>query len=215
MASQIDIVNLALTHLGCRLIASMQENSEAARRAGVVWGPAVDEVLREHAWNFSTIIQPLALAANDTVMGWSYVYAYPAKCLKVRRVLNQAIFDNISSDPTGDDMDFWGRMRTRAQDFREMIGPTTGNQILVSQLSSAYAEFTYAMYDVSRWDSQFVKAMSFKLAAELAPHLTGKEDRAAAMEAKCKDQISDAKRIDLSEGQDKARASSVFVESRT
>ncbi|MBI3564792.1 MAG: hypothetical protein HY079_06320 [Elusimicrobia bacterium] len=217
MASQTDIINLAMTHMGTRLIASLQENSESARRAAALWGPSRDEVLRDCPWNFATMIQPLALSANDKVIGWNYVYGYPSKCLLVRKVFSAVLGDmrGVSIPDWAADPDAKARPDiVEDPDFREMLGPTTGGKIIVSQLQNAYAEWTALVDDTTLWDALFVKAMSFKLAAELTGHLTGDKELRAAMEAKYLSQIQEAKRVNFTEGADLAKRSSEFVRVR-
>jgi hypothetical protein len=217
MSSQLDIINLAMTHLGTRLVASLSENSEAARRSSALWAPSRDEVLRDCPWNFATLIQPLALSGKDAVVGWNFAYGYPSKCLLVRKV-----FTAIIGDMGGMSIPDWycdpeGKARPEIledPDFREMIGPVTGGKIIVSQLQSAYAEMTALVDDTTMWDALFVKSMSFKLAAELAQHLVADPNSRAAMENKYMAQIQEAKRVNFVEGQDRAKRTSEFVRSR-
>jgi hypothetical protein len=54
MATQLQIVNLALTRLGVPRIASMSEQSPAALSASAVWELVRDEVLAKHPWNRTT-----------------------------------------------------------------------------------------------------------------------------------------------------------------
>jgi hypothetical protein len=51
MATQLQIVNLALTRLGVPRVASMGEQSKPALSATAVWDHVRDEVLAKHPWN--------------------------------------------------------------------------------------------------------------------------------------------------------------------
>lgn len=51
MATQLQIANLALTRLGDARIASISEQSKAARAISAVWDHVRDEVLAKHPWN--------------------------------------------------------------------------------------------------------------------------------------------------------------------
>jgi len=54
MASQVDICNLALTAIGHKTIANIEEQTEAARKCKVYYQPVVDETLRAYNWNCAT-----------------------------------------------------------------------------------------------------------------------------------------------------------------
>lgn len=204
MAAQIDIINLAMTHLGCRLIGSIQEASEGARRASVLWSPTRDEVLRDYAWSFATMIQPLTVL-SDSVIGWNFLYGMPPECIRVRRVFNAILGSavvGVQGVPAGDE-DFLERPGRTDDKFKLMIAPTLRVPALASNLASAYAEYTYRVSDPATWDPKFAKAMSFKLAAELCRHLVGNPDELQAkMENKYLAAISDAGRVSAAEGND-------------
>lgn len=222
MASQTDIVNLALTHLGSWSIGSLAENSESARRASLLWGPTVDEVLRDYPWAFATMIKPLALI-NETVIGWTYLYAYPAKCLRVRKVLNQVVglaalpgLSGIAGIPDWDVSDEARNLKREvAEPFEEMMAPTSGAKAIASNLAGAYAAFTYQVLDTSMWDAKFVKAFSFKMAAELCQHLVGNPDNLrVSLEGKYAALIGDGGRLNAAEGNDAAKTKSSIYDAR-
>ena len=83
MASQVDICNLALTAIGHKTIASIDEQTEGARKCAVYYQQAVDETLRAYNWNCATARASLAQETATPVFGYSYQYALPNDCLRV------------------------------------------------------------------------------------------------------------------------------------
>jgi len=217
MSSQVDIVNGAMTELGAAFIATMSENSEAARRASAWWPKGIRTVLKDAPWNCSTMIQPLVLSGQDTVIGWSYVYQYPQNCLKVRRVFNAVV--PFAADPLANIPEWYGglpnQQRLIQSKFRRMIGPTSSLPVIVTQLKGAYAEYTYDLQDPTLFDEDLANAISIKMAADLCHHLVGNPDNLAqTLFQKYLMTISEAKRVDRSEGQDRAQNGDGLVDTR-
>lgn len=83
MASQVDICNMALTSIGHKTIANIDEATEAARKCKVYYQQAVDETLRAYNWNCATARSALAQETATPAFGYSFQYALPADCLRV------------------------------------------------------------------------------------------------------------------------------------
>lgn len=154
MASKVEICNLALAAIGKQPIVDIQENSESARRCNLMFDPVRDMVLRDFPWQFAKRLSALALAADQTVIGWTYVYAYPNSCVAVRKVASEGKVTALEP-PAYDQYNI--------------------NNVLyiVSNEETAYAEYTTKVTDPTLFDAQFVKALQFALAAEIALPLTG------------------------------------------
>lgn len=85
MATEIDICNLALSHLR---VASIVAFADATTRAGACsthYAVTRDAVLREHAWGFAKKRRVLVLI-EDTYAGWDYSYLYPADCMSAHEI---------------------------------------------------------------------------------------------------------------------------------
>jgi hypothetical protein len=157
--SQVDIVNKALIYLGISEgISSMSESTTKAQAATLIYDSTLNEVLREHAWGFANVIETLAQISDEmpTGGGWEYLYAYPSKCVQVRKVHEETAL----TDPDG-------------VEFEEMLSPTTGTRAIAANISPAYARYTYQVTDPNGFDPKFIEAFSLKLATILAPTLTG------------------------------------------
>ena len=70
MISQVEICNLALTHLGVKTITLLTEPSEGARRIKAVYDSTRDSVLRAHNWNFAGKTEALAEISGEPTLGW-------------------------------------------------------------------------------------------------------------------------------------------------
>jgi len=81
--SVIEICNNALTDLGEEAIASLADNTKAARLCNQRWPAVRDAVLRAHPWNCATVQAELAASAMAT--GWKYAASFPLPtgCLRV------------------------------------------------------------------------------------------------------------------------------------
>jgi len=184
MATKINICNLALTHIGVKNISALTDQQEAARKLTLIYDLEKDEVLRAHNWNFATKAEALALLTAVTHPGFEYVYAYPAKCLFVRKLM----------DEDGNDRGCAGQ----AYPFKEIIA--AGNlKGIAANLEDAYAEYTYQVDDTTFFDPIFVKAFSHKLAATLAIPLTGKADLEATQVRLYMGALEEAKRVNRTE----------------
>ena len=80
-----DICNMALAYIGQGRIASIEEESEEAIQCGIFYDHLRRKLLSEHRWGFAERYVKLALL-NEKIPGWKYIYAYPAKCLVIRKI---------------------------------------------------------------------------------------------------------------------------------
>lgn len=90
MASQVQIINIALTRLGADPIASLTDSSTEAKVANVLWETARRSSLRDHPWNFAVTEVELAQIYGATTHGYKYVYQLPADCLRLLEVYGGA-----------------------------------------------------------------------------------------------------------------------------
>lgn len=85
MASEVDICNLSLGHLGdeanVQTIAPPDGTSQA-RHCARFYPIARDATLELHAWSFATERETLAQLTTPTSTAWEYQYQKPAEMLK-------------------------------------------------------------------------------------------------------------------------------------
>lgn len=170
MASSVEICNLALSHLGVgKEIANLEtENSEEASACRRFYEPTIRKTLQDFPWPFATRFVDLALVEEDPTDEWDYSYRYPSDCLKIRRIMSGARQDSMAS-----------RIAYR------IASDATGRIILTDE-PEASIEYTVEPPDTSMFDDLFVEAVSYYLAFQIAPRVTGGDpfklgDRAGQM----------------------------------
>lgn len=169
MASEVDICNLALGHLGDNAtVASLDppEGSAQAEHCARFYPIARDALLQSHGWNFSTRrIQLAQLGAAPT--GWSYSYARPNDALDV--------FD-IQAPNTQD-------YATRTNAYL-CETDAEGNEVIYTNVENAICRYTARIQDPTKFSPLFVTALSWHLASMLAgPVIKG--DAGAAESKRC------------------------------
>jgi hypothetical protein len=195
--SDISICNLALAHLGQKPITSLTEATESARALNRIYEISRDVVLRAKDWKFATVKAALVEVSDEDVPGWVYVYAYPSKCLCVRK-----IFDDIESkDP-------------QKLEYEVMYIPSIGQKVICCDSEDAYIEYTYQLSDSTIFDVSLINAFSFLLAAQVGKPLTGNDDIAKLMLQIYGNMVSDAGRVNDGEKYIKPAQTSSFEDSR-
>lgn len=167
MASEIDIVNLALSRLGDdATVASLYppEGSAQAEHAARFYPVARDTLLEMHHWGFATKRGTLAALAV-TPPAWSYAYALPADCMVVLNVI-----------PGG------ARDQGAQQYRRESLA--NGQQVIVTDQPVASIRYQARVTDTTKFSPLFVDALAWLLASYLAgPILKGDAGISMAQQA--------------------------------
>lgn len=160
MASEVDICNLALAHLGDNAtVASIDppEGSAQAEHCARFYPVARDSLLEMHAWRFATQRQALAALAEPS-WDWAFAYAEPTGTLKLLAVLPMTA--------TSDD---------ETQPFDSESG------VIRSDCENASLKFIARVSDTTKFPPLFVDALAWLLASYLAgPVLKGEAGAAAA-----------------------------------
>lgn len=160
MASEVDIANLALSHLGDRATVSSlypAEGSPQAQHCATFYPIARDSLLESVSWTFATKRAALAQLTGEWSR-WSYCYALPNNCLRVQAVTAEGADLN---NPT---------------DAAEFVVQTLadGTKVIYTDQAEAWATYTERVEDTQRFTPTFVMALSYQLAAMVAgPLLKG------------------------------------------
>ena len=156
MSSSTEICNMALSHLGIgREIASFDEKSQEAAACRRFYETARQATLRDFPWPFATRYQTLALIKANPTIEWGFAYAYPSDCAKLMRIVSGNRNDTSAT-----------RVVYEVASFPE------GRAILTDQ-ATAQAQYTADISDTNLFQQDFVIALSYRLAALMAPRLTG------------------------------------------
>lgn len=153
---KIEIINLALARIGVRAIERLDETSEAARQANAFYEHTRRTVLKKYGWAFATRRVTLALVPA-TFGDYKYAYRYPSDALYIKRLYKEG-----SRKP-------WDNKHYKVMSDKE-------GKLICSRMEFAEVEYTADITDTTLFDDGFVEAFSWKLAAEVAFALTGKQD---------------------------------------
>lgn len=194
--SKIDICNMALAHLGMKGITSITENNPSAIACNTFFVPSRDDVLGETNWTFAKASEPLVLSTEE-VLGWSYIYSYPVKATTVWDVFNEA----TASDK--------GK-----QEFEVVLKPAQSSRLVCSDLSFAYADYTYQLSDTGLYTPKFIISLSYRLAAMMAHTLVRSTKVGLELTQVYAAALSEAKRINGSEKKRKPKQNSCYQDSR-
>ncbi len=161
-ASKTEICNLALAHLGQQKGIDDFDNDRGApaRACRLFYDETLRATFRDFAWPFATKFAELALVTtlevDDTHPSteWKYAYRYPADAVSFRRI------------PSGT------RNDTRQTKVPYRLYEDVAGTLLLTDMEDAVGEYTFLREDVERYPSDFVLALSRRLAAYIAPTVT-------------------------------------------
>lgn len=176
-ATETEICNLALGHLGEAPIASLAEDTAAGRACALYYEQTRDAVLRSHRWNFAAARVAIDAEDEAPAFGWAKAYALPEDCLRVLEVNGSEAGDWIS-----DEFAVEGRMI--------LTDATTLNLVYVAKVE-----------DVTLFDPLFVEALAIKLAIALSETIRGTTGKAADLATMYEQKTAPlARRVDANEG---------------
>ncbi len=159
MATDLDICNLALAHLGDdATVASIDppEGSIQAAHCARFYPVARDSLLEMHNWGFTTTRIALSLLAATPLSGWVYAYAQPSDAINLLGVFIPGSTDDFNP-----------------QDF-ETETLADGTNVIYSNTQSAVLRYTRHVTDPSQFSPLFTDALGWLLASMLAgPLLKG------------------------------------------
>lgn len=161
-SSAIQVCNFALSHLGVgKAISSLDESSKEAEACNLFYEPARDEMLSSFVWPFATKNLALGLVSTkgDTAhptTEWYYSYRYPADALYLQKILSCIRNDNRQSRVP-----------------YELAADSTGTLIFTDQQNAVIRYTSTLGQNPARWAPDFAFALSYRIAAYVAPRVTG------------------------------------------
>lgn len=146
--SNVEIVNMALDHLGERPISSLSEQSTPAKVANRVFDRVREIVLSSGAFRFAIAVSELTqLAAGSEV--YQFAYALPVDCLYPLGIVDQT---------SGLDLE---------AEWEEIGGALHTDQATVK------LRYVRNETNPTRFDRLFIDALAWRLAAQMARPVTG------------------------------------------
>ncbi|MDY0241854.1 MAG: hypothetical protein RBR34_06725 [Rhodospirillaceae bacterium] len=189
--SVVQLCNMALARIRAQPIAALNEGSVESIACGAFYETARDAVLRDHAWNFATRRRTLADTAG-AVGGWTYGYAYPSDCLMARKIYNPVGSARIPFE----------------------VAATDSGLVIYTDRAAAELVYTARITDLDLCDPQFLEALSWKLAADVALSITGSKDLMQIALTMYRNTLSQAQTADANEGEEETVQPASWLESR-
>lgn len=191
MASDVDICNLALSHISNDDVVTAitpPDGTAAADHCARFYPIARDECLEFGSWSFATRRAALAeLESNAQEARWGYAYSLPNLCIRPLQVYLPGAVDD--SEP---------------QDF-EVETLESGATVLYTDVEDAELKFIWKQTDTTKYTPSFVVALSYKLAQYLAGPVARNEKKAVAMA-----EIAENLMLPRAAARNKARQSSLY-----
>lgn len=193
MASQVDIINNALIRLGQDTIAAVYptEASTEARLATQLWTPVLRSVLRAHPWNFAITLSTLTLLGT-TPDDYDYGYQLPTDCVRALEL--------VKATSSTSSIDMFYEIRAGGE--------------LVTDVPDAVLKYIKLITDTTKFDDEFVEALSYRLAVDLSLPITGDKQIQANMTRLYQMAIAHAKQSSAQETRRKDTAGRSILDSR-
>lgn len=93
MATKLSLINRALTEIAARQPITDYLSAEGVT-ADQLYQPAIETLLRESDPEFARTSTILAPVVTNVFLNYTYAYAYPADCVRVRQIVPEVIDDN-------------------------------------------------------------------------------------------------------------------------
>jgi len=152
--NKVELINIALSHLGVKNISDIDEGSEQSRTASVYYDATRKSVLEKYNWPFA--IKKVSLALLDTTpIDYQFAYQLPSDCIKVINIAPQS----GSFSEVGNIYPF------------EIMGKE-----LHCDLEDIYIAYVYDDEDTNTFSDMFIDAFSHLLASRMAIRLVKDRD---------------------------------------
>lgn len=198
ITTQLEIANLALSHLGMRKISDLTGTDPSTIAVNDFFEICRDDLFREFKWPFATSLADLSADSSQTLAGWEYTYAYPT--------LSAATIWSVFDDSTAD--------QRHEQDYEVFYDPVRASMVICSDLDDAICEYTAFVDNIALWDDKFIMALSYRLSASIAHTLTGDVDKGLKLMQLSNAYVSEAKRIGHREQKKKPPQTSSYKNAR-
>lgn len=189
MASEVDICNVALGHLGDNAtVASLNppEGSAQAEHCARFYPIARDALLEAHNWGFSMRRVALAQLVNPWPE-WRYAYALPTDSVNMLAVLDPGASDDYNMLTPVDSYDPTIQPALSSQYSPQPFTYETdasGVSIIYTNQANAVLRYTALVTDTTQFSPLFTTALTWLLASMLAgPVIKG--DAGAAESQRC------------------------------
>ena len=147
MVSTIDVVNVALRRVGATRIVAFTDDLASATIANDLFDEVLDDLLRQHAWNFATKREKLAQLADVPTFEFDHAYTMPAGWIRT-----------VSVHPNSAGA---GTMFYREEQLDD-------KRVILTSADEVYLRYIARVTDANLWPPDFRNAMSMLLARDFA-----------------------------------------------
>lgn len=160
----VDVCNLALSHVGAFPIQSINEATKEARECKRLYLTAKDATLEAFDWGFARKEKALGELSGSGVTrsGWDYSYEWPSDCIIPRRIYNSAD-------------------KFKKIDFEIGVSDDLNKRLILCNEEDAILIYTAAVSNANLFTPTFKEALGYRLASELAFPLRAKQDLKATL----------------------------------
>jgi len=182
MASDVEICNLALSHLGDTAnVTSIDppEGSAQAEHCSRFYPLARGMLLEAHDWSWATrrtSLTPLVA----TIAPWAYAYGKPNLMIKAIAVLDPEASDDYTIPAAFETEQAYAPLAYAPQPFAIETLPT-GDEVILTNHENAVLRYVVSVTDTAKFPPTVVMALSWLLASLLAgPIIKGEKGAAEA-----------------------------------
>ena len=191
MASNVDIVNNALSILGASTISSLTEDTKNARISNQRFENVRNRVFRSHPWN--CLIKRVQLAASSTnpVIEFAKSYPLPSDFLRVLKIHNGTT-DSVASD---------------------MPYKIEGKNVITDE-ATVYLVYVSKDTDPNNYDSYLYEVLAYQLAADMAYGITNNATLAKNLLADADEKLRESRFVDAVENSTDTVEATEFTNAR-
>lgn len=183
MASQVEIVNYALTLLGQDRILSIDDDLKAAREAKAVYSIVRDALLAGYTWSFAKTRASIPASVTVPAFQFANTYPLPVDCLRI--IMIGDIY--VGADLT----DY---RNTPVEEYA-----IEGREILTDLPAPLKLRYIKQVTDTTQFSANFSESLGCSLAERLAEPVAQSETKRDRATVAFKDSISKAVRANAIE----------------
>jgi hypothetical protein len=167
MASKTEIFNMALSHCGGKTVLIDTESSAEALVCRTFYDIARDNLLRRFEWPFAMKQTALGeITGTWTTDEWAYAYQYPSDCMRFIQIVDEGYVITEYPNRT--------QRLIRNIPYKIYWG-TAGREIYTDQ-DEAVGRYSISITETGRFPPDFVLALSYSLAAFVAPRVVSADN---------------------------------------
>lgn len=185
MTDQATICNLALDAIGSRSeVASIDEDSQSARKLKLHWDAAVEAALQAAHWNFARKQVALTLLRDATTSPagnvpapWLYEYSIPSDMVQARYIMPD--YSSASASvPGAAAVPYFSGPPIRFLISSDVDDNGNAINVILTNQPQALLVYTYRVTNPLLFDGQFVEALANYLGSRVCIALTGDKNMA-------------------------------------